>query len=136
MSTGFYGSNGQYNPHGGTPDDLLEKIYDEFGECFDPCPNNYTIDGLSIDWPLDKWVYCNPPYTRGLISKWVEKCYNEYLRGVKIILLIPAYTDTRYFWNYIHDYAQIRFIFGRLKFKGYGGKPASFPSILCIFGDD
>jgi len=91
---------------------------------------------LDIAWPLDKWVYCNPPYTRGLISKWVQKCYDEWRRGCKIILLIPPYTDTAYFWDYIHDFAKVRFIRGRLKFKGYGGKTASFPSILCIFDEE
>jgi len=133
MTTAFYGSNGHYWPHGGTPDHLLEELTQEFGPLFDPCPNDYQVDGLAISWPLNQWVFCNPPYSRGHINKWAEKCFNESKRGVKIILLIPAYTDTRYFWSFIHPSASIRFIKGRLRFKGYNGKAAAFPSILCIY---
>ena len=137
MSSGFYGSNREYNPHGGTPDDLLEQIQNEFGELFDPCPNDFQIDGLSIDWPLDMATFCNPPYTRGEITKWMKKVHDESLRGCQIILLIPNYSDTKAFHSYVyHSADEIRCIKGRLKFKGYGGKPASFPSILCIYNKD
>lgn len=134
MTKGYYGSNGEQWPHGGTPDWLLDDLLEEFGDMFDPCPNSPAFDGLQIDWPLDQWVFCNPPYTKGQISEWVKKCHDEYLRGSNILLLIPCYTDTQYFWDYIHDYAELRFFKGRLKFKGYGGKPASFPSMLAIYG--
>ena len=135
MSRGYYGSNGEGWPHGGTPDWLLEQIIEEFGQVFDPCPNHADFDGLAIDWPTDgTWTYCNPPYARGQISRWVEKCANEWRKGAKVILLIPAYTDTKYFHDEIYPYAKLRFLRGRLKFKGYGGKSASFPSMLCIWG--
>ena len=133
MSSGYYGSNGQLNPHGGTPDKLLNQIISEFGPVFDPCPNNPTFDGLAIQWPREMVVYCNPPYTRGLISKFVKKCFDEWVAGSTVVLLIPNYSDTAYYHEYILPYAEIRPLRGRLKFKGYGGKAASFPSILCIF---
>jgi len=120
------------SPHGGTPDWLLLELEDEFGELFDPCPNDAAFDGLDIDWPLDKVAFVNPPYSRGVIGKWVEKCHDEYLRGVNIILLIPPYCCTNYFHRFIIPHAEIRFIEGRLRFKGYDA-PAAFPSILCVF---
>jgi len=134
----YYGSNGKEWPHGGTPTWLLDEIVEEFGPIFDPCPNNPTWDGLAIEWPRDRVVFCNPPYTRGQISKWVEKCHAEWVKGSTIVLLIPSYTDTRYFHNFIYHQAELRFIKGRLVFKGYEenknkGYGASFPSMLCIF---
>ena len=129
---GYYGTSKNSHPHGGTPDGLMIEIREEFGDIFDPCPNDPSFDGLRIDWPLNKTAYVNPPYTRGEISKWVKKCFHEYQRGVQVVLLIPSYTDTKYFHEFIYGTAKLRFIRGRLKFKGYDGQ-ASFPSMLCIF---
>ena len=133
MTSGYYGTSVNTHPHGGTPDNLLLEIIEEFGECFDPCPNGFKIDGLTIDWPLDQTIYVNPPYTRGDINLWVAKVHKEWLRGCQIVLLIPSYTDTKYFHDYIYNRAELRFMRGRLKFKGYGNRSASFPSMLCIF---
>tara|TARA_R100000388_G_scaffold84053_1_gene63048 strand:+ start:1288 stop:1722 length:435 start_codon:yes stop_codon:yes gene_type:complete len=131
----YYGSNGQFKSVIETPDYLKDKIVKEFGEYFDPCPVNPSFDGLLIDWPTNIVNYVNPPYTRGQISKWVKKCFDEFQRGCKIVLLIPAYTDTSYFHTYIYQvdpFIEIRFLKGRVKFKGYD-KSASFPSMLVIF---
>ena len=130
----YFGSNGNGEFIIETPDWLKDKIILEFGEYFDPCPVNPTFDGLSIDWPTNIVNYVNPPYTRGEISKWVKKCHEENMKGAKIVLLIPAYTDTKYFHDYIYqrDNVEIRFIQGRIKFKGYN-RTSSFPSMLVIF---
>lgn len=132
MTKGYYGTSKDSHPHGGTPESLMDELTNEFGEMFDPCPNDFIVDGLTIDWPLDKVAYVNPPYTRGQIGLWVKKCYEQQQRGVDVVLLIPSYTDTAYFHDYIYNNAELRFIRGRLKFKGYNNK-ASFPSMLCIF---
>lgn len=135
MTSGYYGTSENTHPHGGTPDDLILGLQEEFGQLFDPCPNNPTFDGLNINWRTDMWNYCNPPYTRGEIKKWVKKSYDEWMKGNSVIMLIPSYTDTSYFHEYIYPYAELRFIKGRLKFKGYNRK-ASFPSMLVIFRGD
>ena len=130
----FYGSSKDTHPHGGTPDHIIEQLTAEFGQLYDPCPNDFIECGLIADWASQPHtVFCNPPYTRGVIGTWVEKCYEEYEQGATVILLIPAYTDTSYFHDFIYHHAEIRFIRGRLKFKGYNRKSASFPSMLCIF---
>jgi len=130
----YYGSNGKGKFIIETPDWLKAQIIEEFGIYYDPCPVNPVQDGLEIEWPKNKAVYVNPPYTRGHISKWVKKCHDENLRGCHIILLIPAYTDTAYFHDYIYqrDNVEIRFLRGRIKFKGYD-KHSAFPSMLVIF---
>jgi len=129
----FYGSSKQTHPHGGTPDKIYQHLKDKGYRIsdFDPCPNNPTFDGLEIEWP-NETIYVNPPYSRGQLCKWVKKCYDEYRAGKTIIMLIPSYTDTRYFHEYIYHIAEIEFIKGRLKFKGYNST-ASFPSMLVYF---
>ena len=130
----YFGSNGEGKFIIETPDYLKNQIIEEFGLYYDPCPVNPTKDGLAIDWPTNQPVYVNPPYTRGNISKWVKKCSEQHQRGCTIILLIPSYTDTAYFHQYIYNKKNIdiRFIRGRVKFKGYE-KRSSFPSMLVIF---
>tara|TARA_R110000751_G_scaffold62159_1_gene128452 strand:+ start:1155 stop:1631 length:477 start_codon:yes stop_codon:yes gene_type:complete len=118
-----------------TPPDLLRKLNLRYGGLFDPCPRNPSFNGLEIDWPLDKICFVNPPYSN--LADWTKKCQVEWRRGAKIILLMPARTDTKYFHNYVNGCCQIEFIKGRLKFvnpiSGEAGKSAPFPSILCYY---
>ena len=130
--------NGSYESSGFdnwmTPQHLIDDLRDEFGELYDPCPRNPTIDGLSIDWPTDRPCFVNPPYSE--MAAWTAKCREQWERGCLVILLIPPRTDTRYFHANVAGRATVRFIKGRLKFvhpeKGEG-KTAPFPSILCIY---
>ena len=80
-------------------------------------------------------AFVNPPYGRE-IGKWVEKSYKESLKpNTKVVMLIPARTDTKYFHEYIYNKAEIRFIKGRLKFikDGVEGESAPFPSMVVVF---
>lgn len=142
MTKGYYGTSINTHPHGGTPNNIIESLTNEFGELFDPCPNNPTFDGLTLDWGLmmmltcSQAVYVNPPYSRGVIGQWVKKAEEEAKKSdITVIMLIPSYTDTKYFHKHIFESNvpnEIRFIKGRLKFKGYQNL-ASFPSCLVIF---
>jgi len=132
-----------------TPQELFDILNAEFGFDLDPCATHENAkcdfyftkeeNGLSIPWhKVANTVFMNPPYGRE-IGKWVKKAYNESKKGITVVCLIPARTDTSY-W---HDYCmkgEIRFIRGRLKFKGYNSKgkyvinqPATFPSAIVIF---
>ena len=107
-------------------------IKEQYEDYFDPCPYNYTVDGLSIEWEEKNFV--NPPYSN--LTPWCKKCYEEWELGKEIVLLIPARTDTKYFHEYIlPTEPDITFIKGRLKFIDLDGsceKPttAPFPSLL------
>jgi len=125
-----------------TPQDLYNKLDEEFKFTLDPCCTKQSAkcskyftkedDGLIQDWSNDI-VFMNPPYGRE-IPNWIEKAYKESLNGAIVICLIPARTDTKYWWNYIFPYAEIRFIKGRIKFENNGKKaPAPFPSAIAIF---
>ena len=122
----------------GTPQKFFDELNKKYNFNLDvcaskdnaKCENYFTeeIDGLKQDW---KGVcFMNPPYGRQ-ISKWVEKAYQESLKGSTIVCLLPSRTDTRWF----HDYCvkgEITFIKGRLKFDD-GKNPAPFPSMIVVF---
>ena len=124
-----------------TPKYLYDQLDKEFNFTLDPCCTEQSAkcekyytkedDGLKQDWSKDI-VFMNPPYGRE-IPKWIEKAYNESLKGAIVVCLIPARTDTRYWWNYIFPYAEIRFIKGRLKFVKENYAP--FPSAVVIFNN-
>lgn len=127
-----------------TPQWLFDELNAEFHFTLDPCANehnhkcaNYFTaaeDGLSLSWK-DHTVFCNPPYGKE-IGKWVHKCRREYEQNkVKVVILIPARTDTKWFHDFVYQKpnTEIRFIKGRLKY-GNSANNAPFPSMLVIFG--
>jgi len=106
----------------GTPDDILDPLKKEFGEMFDPCPLNHNVnewDGLKIGWKNINFI--NPPYSLKLKSAFVLRAIEEYKNGKTCILLIPVSTSTILFHDHIlKQDPEIRFIKGRVKFKGIG----------------
>jgi len=122
-----------------TPQAFYDKLNDEFHFTLDPCATFFNAkcrkwygihdDGLSKSWE-NQIVFCNPPYGRA-IKKWVKKAYEE-SKHAKVVMLMPARTDTSYFHDYIYHKAEIRFVRGRLKF-GDSKNPAPFPSMVVIF---
>ena len=117
-----------------TPDAVYEKLDKEFHFDHDPCPANWDgkVDGLTSDWGQSNFV--NPPYGREL-TKWIEKGYNESREGKTVVFLIPSRTDTKWWHDYCMKADEIRFIKGRLRFKGARDN-APFPSAIIIFRGD
>ena len=125
-----------------TPQALFDELDREFHFTLDPCATIETAkcekfftakeNGLAQNWGGET-VFCNPPYGREL-PKWIEKCAKE-SKHAKIVMLIPARTDTRAFHEYIYGKAEIRFLKGRLKFRinGKEENSAPFPSMIVIF---
>jgi len=109
-----------------TPDAVYNALDKEFHFDFDPCPVNPAFDGLSIEWGKSNFV--NPPYGREL-PKWIKKGYEEAQKGKTVVFLIPSRTDTKWWHDYIMKAGEIRFIKGRLKFKG-AVNSAPFPSAV------
>ena len=87
-------------------------------------------DGLTQDWSGYGNVWCNPPYSN--VKKWIKKSYEESIKGVTTVMLIPARTDTVAWHDYIFPFAKVEFIRGRLKF-GDSKNSAPFPSAIVIF---
>lgn len=125
-----------------TPQEFFNKLDWRFGPfnldpCASPhnakCANFYTEaeDGLNKDW-TGHTVFVNPPYGRG-IDKWIKKAYDSAkTSGTKIVMLIPARTDTRYWHDYVMKASEIYFVKGRLKF-GDSNNSAPFPSAVVVF---
>ena len=115
--------NGSNNDHWETPDYIKADIRDEFGEFFDPCPIRHDLskwNGLDIDW-LDV-NFVNPPYNNKDKVAFIKKAYQESLKGRTSILLLPVSTELPVFHDLIFPYAEVRFIKGRVKFKGFNSK--------------
>ena len=125
-----------------TPQYFYEELNKEFNFTLDPCAyKKITLnaqkyftkeqDGLKQDWE-GQTVFCNPPYG-SVIKDWVKKCYVESRKPkTKVVMLIPARTDTSYFHDYIYGQAETRFIRGRLKF-GDSKNSAPFPHMVVVF---
>lgn len=134
-----------------TPQEFFDLLDEKYQFVFDlACsPDNcktrdgFTVedDALDQNWALityetnGGWLWLNPPYSK--ISEFVDKAWDQMTLGAKIVMLIPARTDTKYFHNFIYKQAgvSIEFIKGRLKFGG-SKNSAPFPSMLVIFDKD
>jgi len=121
-----------------TPSYILDDIRKEFGNFFDPCPIHANFDGLSMDWKAVNYI--NPPYNRKDKEAFIRKAYKESLKGKKCVMLLPVSTSTKIFHEIIYPYAEIRFLKGRVKFKGYNSngeyvenKAGQHDSMLVIF---
>jgi len=97
-------------------------------------------NALEVDWSkitlhhetdiTVKTVWVNPPYGRGMIKKFMQKCIEQKEKGVTSVMLVPATLDAQ--WLPINEISEIRIITGgRLTFispcdyiiKGKNGKP-------------
>jgi phage N-6-adenine-methyltransferase len=132
-----------------TPQAFFDQLDREFGFILDVAADNQNTkapryftketDGLTQDWvrealvfgwPGRKAVWMNPPYGRE-IGKWVQKAYEESLKGITVVCLLPSRTDTKWFQDYCLK-AECRFVRGRLKF-GDAKNSAPFPSVVVVF---
>jgi hypothetical protein len=108
-----------------TPVDLVERIRRLLGGIeLDPCtePDNPTgatrfycppTDGCAMPWDAAT-VFCNPPYGEAR-DRWVDRCIEEGRRR-KVVLLIPAHTETRIFQRALAVCTSVVFVRARLRF--------------------
>jgi len=125
-----------------TPQDFFDKLNWRFGPFdLDPCANAVNTkctaffseddDGLQKDWG-GCTAFVNPPYGRG-IDKWIAKGYKESLKeNTKVVMLIPARTDTKYWHKYVMLASELYFVKRWLKF-GDSQNSAPFPSAVVVF---
>lgn len=129
------------------PDEFFDGLDKEFHFLIDICASKGNskcelyvtekTDALSMkNWACGAYtipqaIWCNPPYGRN-IGNWVKKAYEESYKDCLVVMLLPARTDTKWFHDHIYGKAEIRFIKGRLTFKG-GPHNAPFPSMVVIF---
>lgn len=114
-----------------TPDDLYAALHAEFGFTLDPC-QPYRFDGLTCSWAGER-VYCNPPYRRGQIDRWLARAREADLA----VYLLPSRTGAAWWHEYVWRdnkplAEEIRFVRGRLKF---GGSKINAPewSVILVY---
>ncbi len=136
-----------------TPEYVLAPVrLDLDGIGLDPCTTTvnpvgadafYTVDvdGLAQPWSGPEWspsVYVNPPYAKAR-EPWLEKCIAHGERQ-RVVLLIPAATDTRIFQRAALAADAVVFIRGRVKFgvlrPNRRQVAASHPSALLGWNTD
>lgn len=98
-------------------------------------PGSYLReDALAEMWPIDERIWLNPPYSRGLQRKFVERAIECADYGGYVVALLPADTGTILFHELIYGRHQIEFLRGRIKFNGVA-TGARFSSMLVYFAD-
>lgn len=110
-----------------TPRYVLEPVRRVLGGRieFDPCttPSNPVGADRYVTPPQDgaaeRWkaatIFCNPPYGEARI-RWVRRCAEAALAGSRVVLLIPAHTDTRIWHEAMQTASSVLFVKGRVKF--------------------
>lgn len=124
-----------------TPDHIFEHLNNIFKFTLDPCCeidsakcSKYFTElenGLIQDWSTDI-VFCNPPYSRGNIDLWMEKCFHESLKGATVVALIPISSSAKWWHRYVIGKADIKYYEGRIRFVG-AEFTAPFSSCLAIY---
>lgn len=129
-----------------TPECIIERVRKVDDVSLDPCSNDGSIvcaaeewrlergeDGLARPWSLTGIVYVNPPYDD--LATWAKKMASEAARGVQIVALIPARTDTQAFHRFILPTCDaIAFWEGRLSFGS--GPPKASRQVAMFSGWD
>jgi site-specific DNA-methyltransferase (adenine-specific) len=123
-----------------TPDWLFDQLDAEFNFTADmaadesnaKCRPFNSIESQPVKASAGDRLWLNPPYGRELDS-WVERAYGWSLVCECVVCLLPARTDRKFFHNHVLPFAaEIRFVRGRLVFKG-AKSGAGFPSMIVVF---
>lgn len=73
------------------------------------------------------WGWLNPPFKD--IGPWVEKAWRESRLGARLMVLVPAATDTHWWDDHVRGKAYIIYIKGRFAFVGH---TQSYPKGLAL----
>ena len=92
-------------------------------------------DALVTPWDAYNDVFVNPPYT--LIGPFVKRAYEQSQEQHNtVVVLIPTYTDPKYWKDYVCKAHEVRNLVGRLQFLDENGlkkQSARFPSSVIVF---
>lgn len=123
-----------------TPDSVFKPLDQEFHFTLDVCASDqnhkcdryftWATDARLRDWTGVCWM--NPPYGKQIYSL-MKKAYGESKRGATVVVLVPSRTDTEWWHEFAMKADEIRFVQGRIKFKGSGKNGAPFPSCVLVF---
>ena len=93
------------------------------------CDKYYTQEQNAFTKSFKENGFINPPYSRKLMPRVMKKAYEEHLEhNIELMILAYSKTDTRWWWNYVENKAEVHFIKGRIKFLDGNGNPTKNPS--------
>lgn len=96
------------------------------------CNTFYSKEQNGLEQVWNGLVWCNPPYSNKL--EWIEKAHLEAQKGAKVVLLLPAFTETHFFRELKSKSHWLLFLNGRLVFNEHEQKEtAKFSSVLAFF---
>lgn len=132
-----------------TPVDLFVALNREFFFTCDVaassanalCDDFYSLERSAFDhdWPIAGTAWCNPPYSRGQILRWVKRAEEmAHRNGCLTVMLLPGDSSTQYYRHIVMANHEMRVLNSRWHFEGApltktGKKaPARFPNIIVI----
>jgi len=139
-----------------TPDDLWDKLDEEFEFSLDAACTKLNCkdtprhifkddneDSLRKDWgvlcttdELPRTVWLNPPYSRGNIDKFMEKAYNEFLKGCTVVALVRDDPSTSWYRKWVDGKAaEVRRLVRRVRFVG-ADSAYNFPCCVVVYSTD
>jgi site-specific DNA-methyltransferase (adenine-specific) len=137
-------------PTWSTPPHVTAAVLEAFGRerfCLDPaspdpavtpCERFYSVrhDGLAHPW-LGELVWCNPPYGRGQLQRWILKAIAEQQAGNarKLALLVPARMETEGTCR-LADIGAAMFVLRKRLAFGNAGDRAPWASLVAVLGAD
>lgn len=77
-----------------------------------------------------RWGWLNPPF--GESTRWVKHAAEQAFKGARLILLLQAAVGSNYFAEHIYGRAEVRFLQGRLTFRGHA-QPYPKDCLLAIY---
>lgn len=97
------------------------------------CPKYFDIasDGLSLDW-LCTTVFCNPPFSRGQVAKWIRKAADS-TPAAQTVMLLKVDPSTKWF-QLVWQFGDFIYFPARRFAFGPHGQVADFPICLVGFG--
>jgi site-specific DNA-methyltransferase (adenine-specific) len=113
-----------------TPKWFFDILNKEYGFTVDVCATKQNTkvrshyftelnDGLLQSWS-NQVVWCNPPYSRGNIERWIKKAIQETDltdNNTKVVMLLPSTTGVKWFQDLVLPrVSKIMFVKARLKF--------------------
>lgn len=116
-----------------TPSDLYDHLINSGWVDYNPSGSLIQPFDVNVSKYNGFKIYINPPFSLLGKVEMLDTIKGLLLNNNKVLLLMPARTDTKYFHNFLELSPKIYFVKGRLAFNDKGSAP--FPSILLKFGD-
>lgn len=84
-------------------------------------------DALEVEWEPYGRIFVNPPYGRGIFSKFVAKILKEASNGAQMIILVNNGTETKDGQSLLLAADAVCFLAGRVRFLDETGVPKYTP---------